>query len=52
MGHRNLNYSDGYGFGRTFDGYGIGKQSDGYGFGKPQEGLDGVMPSKEEGCNV
>lgn len=43
MGHRNLNYSDGYG---------IGKQSDGYGFGKPQEGLDGVMPSKEEGCNV
>ena len=43
MGRRNLNYSDGYG---------IGKQSDGYGFGKPQEGLDGVMPSKEEGCNV
>lgn len=42
MGHRNLNYSDGYGFGRTFDGYGIGKQL---------EGWDGLLP-KEEGCNV
>ena len=42
MGQRNLNYSDGYGFGRTFDGYGIGKQS---------EGWDGLLP-KEEGCNV
>ena len=38
----NLNYSDGYGFGRTFDGYGIGKQL---------EGWDGFLP-KEEGCNV